>query len=254
MSRVPMASDGGAWAMDPATAIATDFIPQGISADLIATRASGRMVSSRSRTCSPFWSFTGITDPAKRPSSQARAARWWLWTANSSSSRRVKAMDPATAIATDFIPQGISADLIATREGFTRRELDEFAVQSRLPARAHAGGNLVHGLQPGAAEAVELHAGHSLGHARLDRGGAGDIRTPRGLGKPRGSLHEVKPVDLLGGLLDSLRERHPDMDPAGIEDIVLGCVTLSASAGAVMEGPSWRFGRWGCVVRQDSGW
>lgn len=37
MSRVPMASDGGAWAMDPATALATDFVPQGISADLIAT-------------------------------------------------------------------------------------------------------------------------------------------------------------------------------------------------------------------------
>ncbi|MGH8829345.1 MAG: acetyl-CoA C-acyltransferase, partial [Jiangellaceae bacterium] len=34
---VPMASDGGAWAMDPATALATDFVPQGISADLIAT-------------------------------------------------------------------------------------------------------------------------------------------------------------------------------------------------------------------------
>ena len=44
------------------------------------------------------------------------------------------------------------------------------------------------------------------------------IRTPRGLGKPRGRLHEVKPVDRLGGLLDSLRERHPDMDPAGIEE------------------------------------
>ncbi|MCA1782616.1 MAG: acetyl-CoA C-acetyltransferase [Dermatophilaceae bacterium] len=37
MSRVPMASDGGAWAMDPATALVTDFVPQGISADLIAT-------------------------------------------------------------------------------------------------------------------------------------------------------------------------------------------------------------------------
>ncbi|HEY3014821.1 MAG TPA: acetyl-CoA C-acetyltransferase [Nocardioides sp.] len=37
MSRVPMASDGGAWAMDPATALATDFVPQGIGADLIAT-------------------------------------------------------------------------------------------------------------------------------------------------------------------------------------------------------------------------
>ncbi|ROR92832.1 acetyl-CoA C-acetyltransferase [Nocardioides aurantiacus] len=37
MSRVPMGSDGGAWAMDPATAFATDFVPQGIGADLIAT-------------------------------------------------------------------------------------------------------------------------------------------------------------------------------------------------------------------------
>lgn len=37
MSRLPMASDGGAWAMDPATAFATDFVPQGIGADLIAT-------------------------------------------------------------------------------------------------------------------------------------------------------------------------------------------------------------------------
>jgi acetyl-CoA C-acetyltransferase len=37
MSRVPMGSDGGAWAMDPETAYDTYFIPQGISADLIAT-------------------------------------------------------------------------------------------------------------------------------------------------------------------------------------------------------------------------
>src|SRR6201994_1065997 len=37
MSRVPMASDGGAWAMDPETAYDTSFVPQGVSADLIAT-------------------------------------------------------------------------------------------------------------------------------------------------------------------------------------------------------------------------
>ena len=37
MSRVPMGSDGGAWAMDPETAYETSFVPQGISADLIAT-------------------------------------------------------------------------------------------------------------------------------------------------------------------------------------------------------------------------
>jgi acetyl-CoA C-acetyltransferase len=37
MSRVPMGSDGGAWAMDPDTAYETGFVPQGIGADLIAT-------------------------------------------------------------------------------------------------------------------------------------------------------------------------------------------------------------------------
>ncbi|MFD0318635.1 acetyl-CoA C-acetyltransferase [Streptomyces flavalbus] len=37
MSRVPMGSDGGAWALDPATSHATNFVPQGIGADLIAT-------------------------------------------------------------------------------------------------------------------------------------------------------------------------------------------------------------------------
>ena len=37
MSRVPMGSDGGAWPVDPRPAIANYFIPQGISADLIAT-------------------------------------------------------------------------------------------------------------------------------------------------------------------------------------------------------------------------
>lgn len=38
MSRVPMGSDGGAWATDPAVAIPTYFVPQGISADIIATK------------------------------------------------------------------------------------------------------------------------------------------------------------------------------------------------------------------------
>jgi acetyl-CoA C-acetyltransferase len=37
MSRVPMGSDGGAWAMDPETSYDTAFVPQGVGADLIAT-------------------------------------------------------------------------------------------------------------------------------------------------------------------------------------------------------------------------
>ncbi len=37
MSRIPMGSDGGAWPIDPAVSFPTHFVPQGISADLIAT-------------------------------------------------------------------------------------------------------------------------------------------------------------------------------------------------------------------------
>ena len=37
MSRVPMGSDGGAWAMDPETNYGTGFVPQGVGADLLAT-------------------------------------------------------------------------------------------------------------------------------------------------------------------------------------------------------------------------
>ncbi|MBS2964196.1 acetyl-CoA C-acetyltransferase [Actinocrinis puniceicyclus] len=37
MSRVPMGSDGGAWMADPETSLAVSFVPQGVSADLIAT-------------------------------------------------------------------------------------------------------------------------------------------------------------------------------------------------------------------------
>ena len=38
MSRVQMGSDGGAIAMDPTVALKGHFVPQGISADLIATK------------------------------------------------------------------------------------------------------------------------------------------------------------------------------------------------------------------------
>lgn len=38
MSRIPMGADGGAWPVDPQVAFHSYFVPQGISADLIATR------------------------------------------------------------------------------------------------------------------------------------------------------------------------------------------------------------------------
>jgi acetyl-CoA C-acetyltransferase len=50
------------------------------------------------------------------------------------------------------------------------------------------------------------------------------LRTPRGKGKRNGALHSVKPISLITGLIDELRRRHPSLDPARIDDIVLGVV------------------------------
>lgn len=44
------------------------------------------------------------------------------------------AVDPAAALYGMFIPQGVSADLIATREGYSRQDLDAFAVESQKRA------------------------------------------------------------------------------------------------------------------------
>jgi acetyl-CoA C-acetyltransferase len=43
-------------------------------------------------------------------------------------------MDPAIAVPTYFLPQGISADLIATRYGFSRDDVDAYAVESQKRA------------------------------------------------------------------------------------------------------------------------
>ncbi|MDX6371905.1 MAG: acetyl-CoA C-acetyltransferase, partial [Nocardioidaceae bacterium] len=57
------------------------------------------------------------------------------------------------------------------------------------------------------------------------------LRTPRGKGKAAGSLHEVKPVDLVVGLIDKLRERNPSLDTNRIDDVVLGVVSPVADQG-----------------------
>jgi acetyl-CoA C-acetyltransferase len=51
------------------------------------------------------------------------------------------------------------------------------------------------------------------------------LRTPRGRGKQTGSLYEVKPVDLMRGLLGEVTKRNPGLDPARVDDVVLGVVT-----------------------------
>lgn len=61
MSRVPMGSNGGAWPMDPQSAIKTHFVPQGVSADVIATK----------------YGFSRDDVDAYAVESQKRAARSW---------------------------------------------------------------------------------------------------------------------------------------------------------------------------------
>ncbi|MEI8083015.1 MAG: acetyl-CoA C-acyltransferase, partial [Actinomycetes bacterium] len=59
------------------------------------------------------------------------------------------AMDPETAYDSYFVPQGISADLIATIEGFSRQDLDAYAVQSQeRAATAWAEGRFANSVVP----------------------------------------------------------------------------------------------------------
>ena len=59
------------------------------------------------------------------------------------------------------------------------------------------------------------------------------VRTPRGKGKKDGSLHEVKPVDLLAGTLEALRKRH-GFDTAAVDDVVMGVVAPIGEQGSVI--------------------
>ena len=59
------------------------------------------------------------------------------------------------------------------------------------------------------------------------------IRTPRGKGKKDGSLHEVKPVNLLAGLLSELQRRN-DLDTAAVDDVVMGVVSPIGEQGSVL--------------------
>lgn len=58
------------------------------------------------------------------------------------------------------------------------------------------------------------------------------VRTPRGKGKKDGSLHTVKPVDLIVGLMHALEERNGAAIKHHIDDVVLGCVTPVGDQGA----------------------
>jgi acetyl-CoA C-acetyltransferase len=56
------------------------------------------------------------------------------------------------------------------------------------------------------------------------------IRTPRGRGKPDGALHEVTALNLAGQALTAIKDRNK-LDPALVDDVVLGCVDPVGEAG-----------------------
>ncbi|MDP3247502.1 MAG: acetyl-CoA C-acetyltransferase, partial [Polaromonas sp.] len=59
------------------------------------------------------------------------------------------------------------------------------------------------------------------------------IRTPRGKGKKDGSLYEVKPVNLLAGVLTELQRRN-NFDTAQVDDVVMGVVSPIGEQGSVI--------------------
>ncbi len=72
------------------------------------------------------------------------------------------------------------------------------------------------------------------------------LRTPRGKGRQDGSLHEVRPVQLLIGLMQTLQQRH-QLDTSQIDDVLIGCVqpwgdqaSCIAKTAALAAGWDWR--------------
>src|SRR3984893_10976604 len=57
------------------------------------------------------------------------------------------------------------------------------------------------------------------------------VRTPRGRGKADGSLHEVTALNLAAQALGAIKGRN-ELDPALVDDVVLGCVDPVGEAGA----------------------
>ena len=91
------------------------------------------------------------------------------------------AMDPATNMHTNFVPQGVGADLIATLEGFSRQDVDSFALRSQQKAaRASADGSFKKSLVP----VTDQNGIVILDHDEFIRGDS----TLEGLGKLKASF------------------------------------------------------------------
>ena len=108
MSRVPMGSDGGAWAIDPAVAFKTYFAPQGIGADLIATK----------------YGFSRADLDAYAVESQRRAAQAWT------EGRFARAIVPV---------RDVMGEVVLARDEHMRPQTDMQALAGLAPAFAGIG-------------------------------------------------------------------------------------------------------------------
>jgi len=69
------------------------------------------------------------------------------------------------------------------------------------------------------------------------------VRTPRGKGKSRGSLYEVKPIELLGTLLSAIEKRN-DLDTSQVNDLLIGCVTPVGDQGYNIAKAALLYAKW----------
>jgi acetyl-CoA C-acetyltransferase len=158
MSRNPMGSDGGAWFLDPETALATGFVPQGISADLIAT------IEGFTREDVDAWALR----------SQDRAAKAWAgghFARSVIPVRDPNGLDILTVdehLRPDTSSQGLAAlkpsfATIGDQAGFDAVALQKFPWIERLEHVHHAGNSS--GIVDGAALTIvgSQHIGHELG-------------------------------------------------------------------------------------------
>ena len=69
------------------------------------------------------------------------------------------------------------------------------------------------------------------------------IRSPRGKGKPYGSLHEIKSIELLSTLFRAIQKRN-NLDTAQVDDAIIGCVTPIGEQGADIAKAALLFADW----------
>ncbi len=152
MSRVPMGSDGGAWATDPNVAFKTHFVMQGISADLLATK----------------YGFSREDCDAYALESQRRAAQAWAEGRFDNSVIAVKDIIGLAVLARDEIVRGETTleSLAALKPAFAEMGaqvgFDSIALQrypqlERIEHVHHAGNSS--GIVDGAAAVLIGNAG-----------------------------------------------------------------------------------------------